>query len=210
MVETAPDRALSRLDPLEEEVVRQRLAGVLVPDGAGRITDRSFSIEETFNLLPRLNPREAIYQTTIPVSVHFLRGYGLDPAVHRFAPCRPDLILMDDRGRLQVIDIKASEDLSTSHRIQATLYALILDHALASSASILVDRDHAAIWPTARPPLNPSTSTQHPLPRSSPPPSPGDSAARHPISPGTSPPAASPAGSTPTAAPRPNKPPPSR
>lgn len=132
----------------EEEVVRQRLAGrVLVPDGAGRITDRSFSIEETFNLLPRLNPREAIYQTTIPVSVHFLRGYGLDPGVHRFAPCRPDLILMDDRGRLQVIDIKASEELSISHRIQATLYALILDHALdLLDLDLLVDRDHAAIW----------------------------------------------------------------
>ena len=41
----------------EEEVVRQRLAGrVLVPDGAGRITDRSFSIEETFNLLPASTP----------------------------------------------------------------------------------------------------------------------------------------------------------
>ncbi|MDI6867241.1 bifunctional RecB family nuclease/DEAD/DEAH box helicase [Methanoculleus sp.] len=132
----------------EEEVVCQRVAGrVLVPDGAGPITDRSFSIEETFNLLPNLTSGEAIYQTTIPVSVHFLRGYGLDPEVHRFAPCRPDLILMDDRGRLQVIDIKASEELSISHRIQATLYALILDHALALlGLDLRVDLDHAAIW----------------------------------------------------------------
>ena len=89
--------------------------------------------------------------------------------MHRSAPCRPDLILMDDRGRLQVIDIKASEELSTSHRIQATLYALILDHASTSSASIF--------WSTAiTPPYglhgqtapNPSTSTSTSgLPRSS-------------------------------------------
>ncbi|HNV37708.1 MAG TPA: ATP-dependent helicase, partial [Methanoculleus sp.] len=111
----------------EEEVVRTRLSGrVRVPGGTGPISERSFSIEESFGLIPSLSPGDAIYQTTIPVSVHFLKGYGLDPDMHRFSPCRPDLIRVDEEGRLSVIDIKASEDLSVSHRVQATLYALIL------------------------------------------------------------------------------------
>ncbi|WP_286879296.1 hypothetical protein, partial [Methanoculleus sp. UBA413] len=62
----------------EEEVVRTKLAGrVRLPDGIGPLSDRSFSIEESFEVLPRLSPGEAIYQSTIPVSVHFLRNYGL-------------------------------------------------------------------------------------------------------------------------------------
>jgi len=132
----------------EEEVVRTRLAGaVRIPDGTGPLSDRSFSIEESFDLLPRLSPGEAIYQSTIPVSVHFLRNYGLEPGVHRFSPCRPDLIRLDEEGCLQIIDIKASEDLSVSHRIQATLYALILDHALnLLGIDLKVDLSRAGIW----------------------------------------------------------------
>lgn len=136
----------------EEEVVRRKLAGrVRLPEGAGPITDRSFSIEESFNLLARLAPGEAVYQATIPVSIHFLRNYGLDPEVHRFSPCRPDLVWLgegsDGEAILQVIDIKASEDLSVSHRIQATLYAMILDHALdLLGIDRPVDMDRAGIW----------------------------------------------------------------
>lgn len=132
----------------EEEVIRTKLAGrVRLPDGAGPISERSFSIEESFDLLPQLSPGEAIYQTTIPVSVHFLQSYGLDPEVHRFSPCRPDLIRADEEGRLQIIDIKASEDLSISHRVQATLYVLILDHALdLLEIDRQVDRNRAGIW----------------------------------------------------------------
>ena len=132
----------------EEEVIRTKLTGrVRLPDGTGPISGRSFSIEESFNLLPLLSPGEAIYQTTIPVSVHFLKGYGLDPGVHRFSPCRPDLIRADEEGRLAIIDIKASEELSVSHRIQAALYVLILDHALdLLGLDLPVDRDRAGIW----------------------------------------------------------------
>ncbi len=131
----------------EEEVVSGRLAGrVRIPDGIGPLTDRSFSIEESFNLLPRLSPGEAVYQATIPVSIHFRRGYGLDPAIYRFSPCRPDLIRFEE-GALSVIDIKASEDLSVSHRIQATLYAMILDHALdLLGIDRPVDMEQAEIW----------------------------------------------------------------
>ncbi|WP_317065952.1 bifunctional RecB family nuclease/DEAD/DEAH box helicase [Methanoculleus caldifontis] len=136
----------------EEEVVRTRLAGqVRIPDGTGPLTGRSFSIEESFEVLARLSPGEAVYQPTIPVSVHFLRNYGLDPDLHRFSPCRPDLVRLDGgkdgKPVLSVIDIKASEDLSVSHRVQATLYALILDHALdLVGIDLPVDLDRAGIW----------------------------------------------------------------
>jgi hypothetical protein len=132
----------------EEEVIRTKLAGrVRLPDGAGPISGRSFSIEESFDLLPRLSRGEAIYQTTIPVSIHFLQNYDLDPGMHRFSPCRPDLVRVDEEGRLQIIDIKASEELSVSHRIQATLYALILEHALdLLGLDLRVDRNRAGIW----------------------------------------------------------------
>ena len=136
----------------EEEVVRTKLAGrVRLPDGIGPLSDRSVSIEESFEVLPRLSPGEAIYQSTIPVSVHFLRNYGLDPEVHRFSPCRPDLVMLGEgsgrEAQLSVIDIKASEDLSVSHRIQATLYAMILDHALdLLGIDRPVDMDRAGIW----------------------------------------------------------------
>jgi len=136
----------------EEEVIRTKLSGrARIPGGAGPFTDRSFSIEESFNLLPRLSPGEAIYQATIPVSVHFLRNYGLDPETYRFSPCRPDLIRMEQKengkSRLSIIDIKASEELSITHRIQATLYALILDHALdLLGIDLEVDLSRAGIW----------------------------------------------------------------
>ncbi|WP_292519408.1 AAA domain-containing protein [Methanoculleus sp.] len=141
----------------EEEVIRTNLAGrVRLPGGTGPLTDRSFSIEESFDLLPQLSPGEAIYQATIPVSVHFLKSYGLDPGVYRFSPCRPDLIRLGEGGcgappLLSVIDIKASEELSISHRIQATLYALILDHALdLLGIDLPVDLDRAGIWLSGR------------------------------------------------------------
>lgn len=136
----------------EEEVVRTKLPGrVRLPAGTGPLSGRSFSIEESFNLLPRLSPGESIYQTTIPVSVHFLHNYGLDPGLYRFSPCRPDLVRLD-RGsdgepQLRVIDIKASEELSVSHRVQATLYALILDHALnLLGTGLRADLSRAEIW----------------------------------------------------------------
>jgi len=135
----------------EEEVVRAKFGGrVHIPGGTGPITERSFSIEESFNLMAQILPGEAIYQSTVPVSVHFLRQYGLDPDLHRFSPCRPDLVVLDavnDGPQLSVIDIKASEDLSVSHRVQATLYALILDHALdLLGIDVPVDLSRAGIW----------------------------------------------------------------
>ncbi len=48
---------------------------------------------------------------------------------------------------LQVIDVKASDELSSSHRIQATLYALMLREVLEENGiDMRVDMDRAGIW----------------------------------------------------------------
>jgi DNA replication ATP-dependent helicase Dna2 len=48
---------------------------------------------------------------------------------------------------LQIIDVKASDELSSSHRIQATLYALMLKDVLErNNVDMQVDLDQAGIW----------------------------------------------------------------
>ncbi|MFY1112326.1 MAG: AAA domain-containing protein [Methanosarcinaceae archaeon] len=48
---------------------------------------------------------------------------------------------------IQVIDVKASDELSSSHRIQATLYALMLREVLEENGiDMQVDMDQAGIW----------------------------------------------------------------
>ena len=64
--------------------------------------------------------------------------------------CRPDLISCEDSADgpvLRVVNIKASPGLKLSHRIQAALYTLILQHVLADwcRGDVRVD-DSAGIW----------------------------------------------------------------
>jgi len=76
--------------------------------------------------------------------------YRLDSNVVQMTDCRPDLIVCEatESGPvLRVIDIKASQGLKLSHRIQATLYTLILGHVLEDwgDQRLRVD-DPAGIW----------------------------------------------------------------
>lgn len=136
----------------EETVIKQKVTGnVRIPPGDGRISDRSFSIEESLSLLPQLALNETIYQPTIPITPTFFETYGLDPARYHFSPCRPDLIQLhtDEKGEpaLRVIDVKASDELSMSHRIQATLYSLIITETFREyGITTPVDLNHAGIW----------------------------------------------------------------
>ena len=64
--------------------------------------------------------------------------------------CRPDLISCEDSADgpvLRVVNIKASPGMKLSHRIQATLYTIILRHVLADwcRGDLRVD-DSAGIW----------------------------------------------------------------
>jgi len=136
----------------EETVITQKVTGnVKIPPGNERISDRSFSIEESLSLLPQLELNETIYQPMVPITQTFFEKYGLDQNNYHFSPCRPDLIRLhtDENGdaALQVIDVKASDELSMSHRIQATLYSLIITETFREKGICTpVDLDHAGIW----------------------------------------------------------------
>lgn len=136
----------------EETVVEQKIQGnVIIPPGDDHISNRSFSIEESLSLLSRISPDETIYQATIPITATFFKTYGLNTDQYRFSPCRPDLLCFhaegNDEATLHVIDVKASEHLTISHRIQATLYSLILRETFREhKIDVPVNMDTAGIW----------------------------------------------------------------
>lgn len=137
----------------EEEVIRTRLQGRVViadaPPGT-RLRDRVLGAAETRRLLAEPEPGRAIYQPTLLTPPGFYSRYGLDSSVVQMTECRPDLISCEDSPDgpvLRVVDIKASPGLKLSHRIQAALYTIILQHALADwcRGDVRVD-DSAGIW----------------------------------------------------------------
>ena len=137
----------------EEEVVESRLKGrVLIAEAVPgtRLKDRVLGAAETRRLLAGLEPGQSIYQPTLITPPGFYSRYGLDSAVVQMTECRPDLISCEDSPDgpvLRVVDVKASPGLKLSHRIQAALYTLILQHVLADwcRGDIRVD-DNAGIW----------------------------------------------------------------
>jgi hypothetical protein len=137
----------------EEEVVQTRLAGRVLIAEAGpgtRLKDRVLSAAETRRLLTGLEPGQSIYQPTLITPAGFYDYYGLDSSVVQMTECRPDLISCEDSPDgpvLRVVDIKASPGLKLSHRIQAALYTIILQHVLADwcRGDLRVD-DSAGIW----------------------------------------------------------------
>ncbi|MBK8751680.1 MAG: AAA family ATPase [Candidatus Competibacteraceae bacterium] len=135
----------------EEIVIRDHLGSrVHIAPGTGALHERTHGIQETLARLATLQPDEFLYQPTLDAPDAFLARYGLDSTPCRFPPCRPDLLhlIEDERGRrLRVIDIKASHALKASHRIQVTLYGLLLRDVLAAAGSALtVDLDEGGVW----------------------------------------------------------------
>ena len=148
----------------EEEVIARKLADKVRvashPDGT-LLRDRIFNLADTKQALEALQPGEYLYQPTLLAVPSFYERYGLDPAIVRFANCRPDLLYLANTPhgpRLRVIDIKASPGLKISHRIQAALYTLLLEpllidwglpHLVDSTAGIwLGDADDAQTFDT--------------------------------------------------------------
>jgi DNA replication ATP-dependent helicase Dna2 len=135
----------------EEKVIQTKLKGkVRISTGSGPLHERAYDIRVTLDILPRLKAGEAIYQPTIKIPDTFLKRYKLSSTLCEFPPCRPDLIHLtkqDGRLSLKVIDLKASSKLKASHRIQATLYTLMLREVLNAERIILpLDLDSAGIW----------------------------------------------------------------
>lgn len=131
----------------EEQVVGVLLEGqVKIAAGESPLSERVFDPEETLRQLADLAEGEWLYQPTLVPGGAFNERYELDRDLVRFATCRPDLLKVSD-GKIQVVDVKASDALKSSHRVQVAFYALLLEDALKEVDSTLtVDRELGFIW----------------------------------------------------------------
>lgn len=136
----------------EEKVLRKYLKGrVKIARGKGKIYERVFSAEESISLMKKLGPGQSIYQPVLEVPPSFYKKFGIDTALCHFPPCRPDLIHFhkgeDGKAVLRIIDMKAPAFLKAGHRIQVSLYALILAEIIASrNLPLPPDTETGGIW----------------------------------------------------------------
>ena len=78
-------------------------------------------------------PGEFLYQATLPASATLSKRLGLNDSIVRFAPSRPDLIeCVEEDGlrRLRIVDVKSGVAVKLWHRVQTSLYALLLEGSL--------------------------------------------------------------------------------
>jgi DNA replication ATP-dependent helicase/nuclease Dna2 len=138
----------------EEEVIETMLRDAVhqadaEPDTP--ISERIFDQARAREVISTIGPGEFVFQAELSVPKRFYRRYDLDPKVVSWTPCRPDLIECVERDdgslQLRVIDMKASRGVKLSHRIQATVYSLILNSLVDEWE--LTDRtvaDEGGIW----------------------------------------------------------------
>ncbi|MEN6343019.1 MAG: AAA domain-containing protein [Methanospirillum sp.] len=101
----------------------------------------------TQQLLGTARPGEYLFQATFVPPRDLLAPYGLDPALCRFNECVPDLLAVRDGGLVRVVDVKASELLRGSHRVQVALYALVLDRVLRElGLPLRADVETGGVW----------------------------------------------------------------
>ncbi|MGJ3222557.1 AAA domain-containing protein [Geobacillus thermoleovorans] len=136
----------------EEEVITTHLAGQVKMgerEPGVPISHCYLDGEETIRELKRPSKRY-LYQPTLIAPPRFYERYGLDRDDIHFAACRPDLIecIPGQNGFVfRIIDIKSSDVLKLSHRVQTALYALILssvleEHGIRGN----VDWREAGVW----------------------------------------------------------------
>jgi len=136
----------------EQQVIEDKIAGkVHIAPGSGdqRVTERTFEVRDSLRRLADMKSGEYIYQATLKAPPSFYEDYNLNPNEVSFGQCRPDLIqrLPGRRRAFRVIDVKASDALKTSHKVQTCLYALILQHVLGSEGIAgELSYEDSAIW----------------------------------------------------------------
>ncbi|MBU9711217.1 bifunctional RecB family nuclease/DEAD/DEAH box helicase [Evansella tamaricis] len=137
----------------EEEVVKIHLKDkIKIPEMDMEkipLSDRFFTPEAFVEWLK--NPIEKyIYQPTMTVPESFYTLYNIDPTKLMFSNCRPDLIecIKTKEERIfRIIDIKSSNALKVSHKVQVSFYALILDTLLkVHDIEGRVDFSQAGVW----------------------------------------------------------------
>lgn len=127
----------------EEEIVRSlNTQRVFIADGEGQspLSERRFTLDDSLKCLrearPSLDHPLFIYQATLSAPPLFYKRYDLDPSTVSFSECHPDLIevsLSAEGDRIfRVIDVKRSEQVKSTHRIQILIYALLLEATLSS------------------------------------------------------------------------------
>ncbi|MFN3200518.1 MAG: AAA domain-containing protein [Bradymonadia bacterium] len=132
----------------EHRVLTERLGDrVHIADGDGPLHDRRYGFKETLKKLAELDRNEYLFQPTLIPPAGFLTRYGLPTELVGLRVCRPDLIGRDESGRLRLVDIKASEMLKASHRVQIAIYALLLQ-AICDAHDIdrEVDLQEGSVW----------------------------------------------------------------
>lgn len=136
----------------EDRLLDEHLADTaIIADGDGPRRDRAFGVDESIERFVETDVGSFIYQPTLRVGPGFLEAHGLDAELLHFPDCRPDLIeVREGEGgikRLRIHDAKASSHQKLSHRIQVTLYGLILEATLvdANVGGIEVD-DVGGVW----------------------------------------------------------------
>jgi DNA replication ATP-dependent helicase/nuclease Dna2 len=130
----------------EERVLEHHLkeARVHIAPGDGRLSERFFSQLQFLEMLPNLKDGDWVYQPTLKVSLDFHERYGLDPELIHFPACRPDLLRFRN-GKFEIVDVKASDALKASHRVQVAFYALVLEDILPNQQEG-VNNEDGYIW----------------------------------------------------------------
>lgn len=136
----------------EEQVITQHLADrVIVADGAGDLSDRTWTVPTSIEQLRSAQPGQYLYQLTLraPPSLYEALGIRVDDIEIR--DNRPDLVevLADSSGArlFRIIDIKRGASVRLPYRIQVLFYALELQHILRThSIPGSVDLAVGAAW----------------------------------------------------------------
>jgi DNA replication ATP-dependent helicase Dna2 len=121
----------------EEHVLRTHLPGVVIgerkADEPAGLAGRTLEYGATVAALRDARPGTAMYQPTLRAPRSMYDAYGLDPELVSFTDSRPDLLMVvdsDDGPEIRVVDLKASDFMKLSHRIQVGIYTLLLQHVL--------------------------------------------------------------------------------
>jgi DNA replication ATP-dependent helicase Dna2 len=113
----------------EEQVLATYLPDVIT----GAAGAKTLDVGATVDALREAKPGTEIYQPTLRAPASMYDAYGLDPDLVAFSDSRPDLLMVVDGGHgpeIRVVDLKASDFMKLSHRIQVGIYTLLLGHVL--------------------------------------------------------------------------------
>src|SRR5919106_2348186 len=114
-------------------MVPDAITGAPDAEAPADITGRTLDYVRTVAALRDVGAGTAIYQPTLRAPRSMYDAYGLDSELVTFSDSRPDLLMVVDGEHgpeIRVVDLKASDFMKLSHRIQVGIYTLLLRHVL--------------------------------------------------------------------------------